>query len=534
MAQQSQPVSVLAGTSRSHDTQTSSTDSAATTRRWRLSTGVGDVGVSDTAWQWRFLWDAAAPKALEKAMVEVLRSAPSLSHAAARRALASMLAHALDWKFSSDEAAGRLPEEHLSLIVARCTAQGEPVDATDALARAAGTVTGDADISAQLRLLSDWRLARTRLGDDDLNKLRQILQNTGTADARSIAQACLYPFPVHLPAHCSDAWSLLLYLLRRNALPNGLPPFLLFLEHLAPALDLQLRQALQTWTVQYALQQGLDEQLAQCRGRIDTAPEMPGESSESRVMFVLLPDGLDEEYCVLQLWLQGSQSDQAPPLRDGDSRVHCDDLGPIVHERLQQAMARLGRTAEFTVEFWLPAALANLPVAQWCRPRPESVGHTGYRVVVRSLDRPKASHTSWNQWWDQLITSPPTGSQAEARAEQPDSGPGDRRAIRLLVLDSPPDKEEGLQQLREGIHSGAPAILWHRSDCSSTAFRQSVQQLVEKGPLAELPTRLCEMQHKDGGLGAEVFRDLTLLWDDPTLPRPEPKALTSPDEVVAQ
>ncbi|MFF0017984.1 hypothetical protein [Streptomyces sp. NPDC005374] len=491
------------------------------------------MGASEAAWQLRALWDAAAPKALEKAMVEVLRSAPSLSQAAARRALASMLAHALNWTFPSDEATGRLPEEHLSLIVARCMAQGEPVEATDALARAAGTVTGDADISARLRLLSDWQSARTRLGDDDLSTLRQVLQNTESADPRSIAQACLYPFPVHLPAHCTDAWSLLLYLLRRNALPNGLPPFLLFLEYLAPALKASACQALQAWTAQHARQQGLDDQLAECRSHIATTPQMSGDSGESRVMFVLLPDGLDQEYCVLQLWVQSSQKDQAPPLRDGDARVHCNDLGPIVHERLRQAMARLGRAADLTIEFWLPAALANLPVAQWCRPGPDRVWRTDYRVVVRSLDRPKTSHSSWNRWWDQIVTSAPDTCPAEPHAERLGSH-GDRHDVQLLVLDSPPDREEGLQQLRAGIHSGAPAILWHRSDCSSTAFRQSVQQLIGNRPLTELPSRLGELQHSAGGVGTEAFRDLTLLWDDPTLPRPEPKALTSPDEVVAR
>ncbi|GAA4561206.1 hypothetical protein GCM10023097_77290 [Streptomyces collinus] len=500
-----------------------------------LSRGVEGLGASSAAYHWRALWGAVPHKAVEKAMVEVLRTAPLLSEVPARRALARMLAHALDRTFSGDESATQLPEEHLSWIVARCMEQGEPTEAADALARVVGTVTGDAEVTAQLRMLSDLQLARTRLGDEDLIVLRRLLQGQATSEARALARACLHPFPVHLPQHCTDAWSVALYLLRRNALPNGLPLFLVFLEHLAPVLDSSAAQELRSWTDQYAQSQELQEQLTACRHNVMAAPAHHRESRESRVMFVLLADGLGDDHCVLQVWHQDGQTADAPPVRDSDARVRRQDLGPLVYERLQQAMAHIGQSGPLTIEFWLPFTLANLPVVQWCRPGAEGPAHN--RVVVRSLDRLEtpAAHSSWQRRWDQMISSSSHERNAhETPMEQPDAAPSVQPSEPLLVLTAPPDREEGQQQLLDGIRSGVPAILWHRSDCSSGSFRKYVRDLIDTGPLAELPARLGQLQQNKDCLGSEALSDLTLLWDDPTRPLPVLKALTSPDEVVAR
>ncbi|MFI0507548.1 hypothetical protein ACH3WN_32675 [Streptomyces albogriseolus] len=466
-------------------------------------------------------------------MVEVLRTAPLLSEEPARRALARMLAHALDRTFSGDESATQLPEEHLSWIVARCMEQAEPTEAADALARVAGTVTGDAKVTAELRSLSDFQLARTRLGDDDLIVLRRLLHGQATSEARTLARACLHPFPAHLPPHCTDAWSVALYLLRRNALPNGLPLFLVFLEHLAPVLDSSAGQELHTWADQYAQSQDLQEQLTACRSRVTATPAHRCESRESRVMFVLLADGLGDDYCVLQVWHQDGQAVDAPPVRVSDARVRRQDLGPLVHERLQQAMTHIGQSVPLTIEFWLPFTLANLPVVQWCRPGVESPARN--RVVVRSLDRLEtpAAQMSWKRRWDQMITgSLPDRTPHDTPAELSDVAP--ESSTPLLVLTTPPDREEGQQQLLDGIRSGVPAILWHRSDCTSGSFRQYVRDLIDTGPLAELPARLGQLQQSKDSLDSEALSDLTLLWDDPTRPLPVLKALTSPDEVVAR
>ncbi|TQJ37871.1 hypothetical protein OHU34_45420 (plasmid) [Streptomyces sp. NBC_00080] len=464
-------------------------------------------------------------------MVDVLCTSPSLSDAPTRRALARMLAHALNRTFSDDESTTQLAQEHLSWIVARCMEHREATESADALARIAGTVTGDDKVAAQLRVLSDWRVASARLSDEDLDVLGQLLEGKAVSSARMIARTCLQPFPVHLPVHCTDAWSVVLYLLRRNALPTGLPVFLVFLEHLAPELEAAAKDELRAWADSYAQSQGLQEQLAGCRARVKATPAAPRTERTGRVMFVLLADGLDEDYCVLQVWHQDGQSGQSPPMREGDERVRRHDLGHHVHQRLQQSLADIGRPAALTVEFWLPLMLANLPVAQWCRPARNAAGTSNYRVVVRSLDRDslETTHSAWKQQWDQLIAGHDSGTQDPA----PDTEtlPGPPAPGRLLVLNTPPDREEGRRQLLDGIRAGAPAILWHRSDCTSRSFRQHVRDLT-KGSLADLPARLGELQHQSDSLGTGPLSDLTLLWDDPNQPRPVLKALTSPDAVV--
>ncbi|MFG3323931.1 hypothetical protein ACGF3J_38425 [Streptomyces sp. NPDC048171] len=467
-------------------------------------------------------------------MVEVLRTSPTLRPAPARRALARMLAHALNRTFSTDESATQLVEEHLAWIVARCLDQVDETQATDALAHAVGTVTGDKRIMAQLRLIADRQQARNRLGEDELNTLMALLSCEEVPDARALAQACLHPLAAHLPVHCTDAPSVVLHLLRRNALPDGLPPFLAFLEHLAAVWQHPSRTELHAWTDRHARSQGLYEQLQQCRRGVLDRPTFRGENREARVMFVLLPDGLDDDYCILRVWHEDSLGKGMPPTRDADARVPRRDLGVHVHDRLQQALTRVGQAPALTVEFWLPAQLANLPVAQWCRPGPDDIWQADYRVVVRSLDRLAAtsSHDDWKRRWEQLIAGQPPAGVPLACPGQRHTGPQPR--VQLLVLDAPPDKEEGLEQLLKGIHSGAPAILWHRSDCSSHAFRQWVDALVGQGSLADLPARLGELQHKRKGLETDAVSDLTLLWDDPNRPLPVVKALTSPDEVVTQ
>ncbi|MGW9300896.1 VMAP-C domain-containing protein [Streptomyces cyaneofuscatus] len=471
-------------------------------------------------------------KAVQQALVHILHDVPTLADSAPRRALARMLAHSLNRPFTPQTAEMQLHEDHLSFIVARCMEQDEPTEATDALARAVGTVTGDDEVADQVRRLSDLQLAQARFAEDVLDKLQEVLAGAGSQDVRHIARACMRPFPVHLPRHCTDAWSVLLHLMRRNALPDGLPLFLLFLERLASTLEGALQERVRSWVDAYARDQKLDGPLIQQRSRIAADPASEEVERDSRIMLVLLPDGLDEDYCELRVWHQPRHGEQAPPLPHGDARVHRHDLEQTVGERLGRVLEHVERSAAVTVEFWLPVALANLPVVRWCHRIPHARQRPVLRIVVRSLDRPRTpeSRHSWKLQWARMMDGRhPEGESRSVSA----SGISGAMAWdhRLLVLDAPPDEREGREQLRKGILSGAPVILWHRSDCASEAFRQSVQRLVGAGPLAELPTRLVQLQTGPGSLEQDALSDLTLLWDDPNRPLTVLKALTSPDAV---
>lgn len=102
-----------------------------------------------------------------------------------------------------------------------------------------------------------------------------------------------------------------------------------------------------------------------------------------------------------------------------------------------------------------------------------------------------------------------------------------------LVLSAPPDCAEGRGQLMRAITTGVPVVLWHRHDCTSREFRDTVDVLLSRGPVSTLPERIRAMRLacEDGGLPTEVVRGLTLMWDDPNRSLPVLSPLVAPDEV---
>ncbi|MGW7195665.1 VMAP-C domain-containing protein [Streptomyces chryseus] len=70
--------------------------------------------------------------------------------------------------------------------------------------------------------------------------------------------------------------------------------------------------------------------------------------------------------------------------------------------------------------------------------------------------------------------------------------PGGRDPV---ILSSPPDDTVGRGQLMAALLSGAPAIPWHRHNCSP-AFRSSAQRLISEGPLSEPPSRISALHSR--------------------------------------
>ncbi|ARF54057.1 effector-associated domain 2-containing protein [Streptomyces gilvosporeus] len=456
-------------------------------------------------------------------MVDVLSSSPRLASLSGRRALVRMLARSLDDPLGEPDAQARSFDQ-FSQLVTQCTTL---VEGTDALADAVSTLTGDPHTTQQMRLLCDRWSARASLSEAELDALEGLLSQVPTDDVHVIAQASLQPLAAPLPLHCTHAWSVLLHLLRRNALPSGLPPFIAFLEYLAAAVDESIGEQIRCWTLSHAEASGLVPSLRECRARAASV-QLP-DATDRRVMFVLMPDGLENDYYVLRVWHDEGGAYDGPPLRDDDTRVRHPDIARAVSSRLRHALAGSQRT-DLTVEFWLPLALVNQPVWEWCQTASASDAEWDCRVLVRSLDRLQSpdTHSSWRERWMRLmredVATPCTGLR--------DSTDDDRQSSEPLVLTSPPDMEDGRKQLMEAIRSGAPAILWHRQNCSKP-FRESVQNLIHRGPLKDLPSRIGEIHLAQGRLGdeAEVLREVVLLWDDPDRPLPVLKPLVAPDEV---
>ncbi|WP_308434327.1 VMAP-C domain-containing protein [Streptomyces anandii] len=514
---------------------------------------------------------------LLRQMADVLNRSPRFATPSSRQDLVSYLVRALEQPFTAREKAPARSFDHFTHIVTECALHSE---GTDALAEAVASLDGDRRTALEMRQLSDKWTAREQLDEEEMLFLDQLLGQVGAEhDVQAIALASLQPVPAPLPEHCTDARSVLLYLLRRNALPDGLPPFLAFLEFLAASTGEPLASPLREWTERRARGRELWPALEACRARADGTRVTAAR--ERRMMLVLLPDGLDDDYYALRVWHQDDAPHPAPALRDNDARVREADLERAIRGKVREASQGHDKGAALTVEFWLPLSLINLPVAEWCAPR-EPGAPDDVRVVVRSLDRVRASGSlrSWRERWSRMVdTSEGAGAGADAgtdrgadaafpvrldRERDPDRQRERGRARGLewnpdrsrgggspeptefpewpeprpnlpLVLSAPPDCAEGRDQLLRAITIGVPVVLWHRHDCTSREFRDTVDVLLSHGPVSTLPERIRAMRLacEAGGLPTEVVRGLTLMWDDPNRSLPVLSPLVAPDEVAS-
>jgi hypothetical protein len=334
-----------------------------------------------------------------------------------------------------------------------------------------------------------------------------------------------------------------LHLLRRNVLPSGLPPFLAFMEYLAaagagPAGN---TRQLRAWTDRKASEWQVLGELHACRAAAEAHP-VPRPAAP-RVMFVFLPDGLLSDYYTLRTWHRDAGAEGSPTLRDDDRQIGQRDIGRAVYQRLQQWVRQAGAgVRNLSVEFFLPLPLLNQPVWEWCRSANDPAGISRFNVVVRSLERLQTPtlHSKWRDRWATLQT-PAAGRDGGGAADGGPAGPGgpgpaaeDAGGGQVVVLSTPPTSPQGRSELMDAIRSGAPAILWHRLDCRSSAFRASVRRLIETGPLKDLPQRVSAL-HADAaaapaGEDTGTLRDITLLWDDPDHSLPAMPALVAPGE----
>ncbi|MEV6485955.1 hypothetical protein [Streptomyces sp. NPDC051576] len=459
-------------------------------------------------------------------MVDVLRRSPYFATASSRQDLVRYLVRTLEEPFAGKGLVPARSSDHFAFIVSECTRHSE---GTDALAEAVASLDGDRGTALAMRLLADRWTARDQLAEEDLRLLDGLLdQVTIEHEVRAIAQASLQPVSAPLPDHCTDARSILLYLLRRNALPDGLPPFLAFLEFLAASVQEPVAASLREWTERRARNNDLAQALLACRARADATQVIAPR--ERRMMLVLLPDGLEDDHFALRVWHQEDVSHRTPALRDNDTRVRGTDLERAIRGRLREVSGSHDKGGALTIEFWLPLALINLPVEEWCL---SGTMPSDVRVVVRSLDREQSTdsyRSSWRERWKRMVDLSADSDDGDRLGRS-----ADVRQDRPCVLTAPPDCDEGRIQLVEAINSGVPVVLWHRHDCTSTAFRKTVDGLLSHGPVAELPQRIGRMRlaYGIGEAPTDAVSGLTLMWDDPNRLLPTLNQLVAPDEVAS-
>lgn len=414
--------------------------------------------------------------------------------------------------------------EYVTALIQLCTDRPENAEA---LADVMTSLEGDTPHIRQLRMLCDQRLAQTRFPEADFHRLRPLVDAVSVEDVQEIAAASMEPLPSPLPAHCNDAWSILLHLLRRNVPMHGLPPFMTFLEYLAAAAPVPDGDAIRDWNQELAQKSGRVPQLEDCRRQAGVAVGRATTEDERRLMFVLMPDGLEDDVYILVLWRTDSTGHR-PALRDSGLRLCRDDIAHEVGVRLATTLsAARGRRPRLTVEFWLPMALVNEPVWDWCRavkPTAETADDD-YTVLVRSLDRLQSPEwrTSLRRHW--VVTS----QEAEQAAQRIVPLASDSVSTRCVVLSEPPDVLQGKRELMAALEIGIPAILWQRHD-RSDAVQRWARNVAATCSLEELPGRVAEYRRK---AGAQHDAQIALLWDTPDHALPDLSPLVTPDEAAS-
>ncbi|MGW3326277.1 VMAP-C domain-containing protein [Streptomyces virginiae] len=429
--------------------------------------------------------------------------------------------------FSRSIDASGTPNRVLHRLVEACADQPVNVDAlADAMERV--TTHRPSELVHTLRALSDQLAAKRLLNHTELTELRQLTEQFAFTELHRLVEACLPPLSADLPQHCTSTWTTALHLLRRNALPGGLPPLLAFTEYLAAAQQSSAAaDPLRQWAEKKAAQWGIAESLLSCRAEAHRfAAATP--ASASRIALVFFPDGLRSDLYTLRTWHHDVAASDSPSMRGEDAQVDFRQIAQAVYASIKRWVRRLAERNSVSVEFWLPLTLVNQPVWEWCTPGEGEERLPDLNVVVRSLDRAQMPmlHRPWRSKWEHLMDG--EAHQPLFLQEQRSSyaAGGD-----LVVLSTPPDGDAGRRELLTALRNGAPAILWHREDCTSPAFHRSVRHLIEEGPLRDLPSRVSALR-RDSLAGSDenedAARGITLLWDDPNRLLPAMPNLVAP------
>ncbi len=374
------------------------------------------------------------------------------------------------------------------------------------------------------QLQSEWD-AHDLYEAADLAELRTILRGLTVQNLAGFYLAAIDFRSQSLPSHCDGVWPTFAHLAGLNADRNGVPPSMIFLERIADRSARDLANRLRAWNDRIAATMHLGPELSAARADAVAVDNTP---TTTYLVMQLQPDGLDPTVYHLSHWWQPG-SGGLPVQRGEVSMVTRDQIEARVGELVRRAELSLPGT-ELALEFVLPFELLNTPVERWTTEPASSAGSEPlalrYQVVVRSLERMRSRHwhRAWHQRWRRLLTGPQAEVFWNTRSTR--SGhelamtlAGDERVVAVVLSEPPsPDCPQGNREALAALRSGVPVIIWHRQDCSSREFKSTVSELTS-GTIADLPARVCALRRSEltSGMGGavDVFRELTVLWDDP-------------------
>ncbi|GAA1035083.1 hypothetical protein GCM10009557_41680 [Virgisporangium ochraceum] len=333
-----------------------------------------------------------------------------------------------------------------------------------------------------------------------------------------------------VPQHCEHVWHLFAYLSSTNPV-EGLPPWLLLLDRLI--LMGSSSTELPALVNSLAAEWGATDRLHATRSR----PFVGIDDRHTAYLVIQFEKyGGEDDTFIVSHWYQWA-SPEWKPIPGDDRYVRYDDLESAVDEIVLETERRWAdRVGDVTIEFVLPWQLLNEPVDRWRKELDSDVPSPlamEYPLVVRSLERIRAVewHRVWRGRWQRLLD--PSDKEDRLYCATGNHGAVQLEAILrgkagavVLVLSEPPTLNSvGQQEVRAGLRSGFPAIVWHRAGASvSDELCETIKSMIDDGEsasgLAELPKHAAKLRQvawseDPGDSDPHIGHDLVVLWDDP-------------------
>ncbi|MGV9450069.1 VMAP-C domain-containing protein [Streptomyces sp. NPDC003635] len=392
-----------------------------------------------------------------------------------------------------------------------------------------------ATVAALWPLVDEWE-AVDFFGGVDLAELRPVLESLRSPDVASMARRASRSRVQELPAWCETGWQVFLRLAGENSPPGELPPSMAFLALCAAKLMEEGRPAgaeeLRRFNRGRAQELRLGGLLAEWQH--SEVPQPPPSLVPAYLMIQFEPD-LNETDCFYVSHWRQSDSAGWHPVRGETARLCRAELPGAVERLIKESEERWADLRQPVIlEFILPWELLNEPVEWWSKEaaHPEPTPLTmDYPVLIRSLERLQRGdwHRPWHHKWRQLKERP---ADSHPHWSQPAEDGAyffhlerelkeDRQAV-CLVLSEPPGEDSGTgrREVLAGLRAGVPAMIWHRNDCSDSAFQDAISEILQERGLGSLAESVGKWRNDALALGpagwdGHVGRHLAILLDDP-------------------
>ncbi|KOV87173.1 hypothetical protein [Nocardia sp. NRRL S-836] len=417
-----------------------------------------------------------------------------------------------------------------------------------ALLRTLRRLQPDAPELDQISGLVDEMATQELFDEHDRRALVELLQGSDFPQLSDCYRAAAGSQASPLPPGRHDTVDVIGRLERMNARPDGVPPALALLEHLALHAGDVLSPRLRQFSEHQAQEMGLHRELLALRGSISTDATETVAPAAASLVLRLQPHGVEPDLYLLSEWRQANSATWSPQ-RGHDYTGNLAEIRVRVGELVGQAEGWAENASTISIEFLLPKDLLNLPVEQWLAASDEVATPIGidYLVSLRSLERSRdrEKHRRWRQRWSHLQSLLRAGDSPVEEAVHRSQLDGPRHLQKLdarlalaksvvaLVLSDPPADRESIGRMEVAIalKSGVPVMIWHRHDCAAKAFHAAVDDLVGDGGLGKLLENAMKLRGQaqcSDDCDAHPGTHISVLWDDP-----DRQVEPLPQEVVA-